>query len=67
MTEPHEHALTGGNVSASVVRVGDTVRKPAGPRTAAVEAFSSYLNAAGFSGAPKTLGRDELADTCWST
>jgi hypothetical protein len=60
MTEPHEHELTGGNVSAGVVRVGDTVRKPAGPHTAAVEAFLSYLNAAGFSGAPRTLGRDEL-------
>ena len=52
--------LTGGNVSDGVVRVDDTVRKPAGPHTAAVEAFLSYLNAAGFSGAPKALGRDEL-------
>jgi Ser/Thr protein kinase RdoA (MazF antagonist) len=60
MTSPQEHVLTGGNVSAAVVRVGDTVRKPAGPHTAAVEAFLSYLNAAGFSGAPRTLGRDEL-------
>jgi Phosphotransferase enzyme family len=60
VTEPQEHALTGGNVSAGVVRVGDTVRKPSGPHTAAVEAFLSYLNAAGFSGAPETLGRDEL-------
>ena len=60
MTEPQEHVLAGGNVSAGVVRVGNTVRKPAGPHTAAVEAFLSYLNAAGFSGAPKTLGRDEL-------
>ena len=60
MTEPQEHVLSGGNVSAGVVRVGNTVRKPAGLHTAAVEAFLSYLNAAGFSGAPKTLGRDEL-------
>ena len=60
MTQPQEHLLTGGNVSRGVVRVGGTVRKPAGPHTAAVEAFLSYLNAAGFSGAPKTLGRDEL-------
>jgi Phosphotransferase enzyme family len=59
VTEPQEHVLTGGNVSAGVVRVGDTVRKPAGPHTASVEAFLSYLNAAGFAGAPKTLGRDE--------
>jgi hypothetical protein len=59
VTEPQEHVLTGGNVSGSVVRVGNTVRKSAGPHTAAVEAFLSYLNAAGFSGAPQTLGRDE--------
>jgi len=59
MTEPEEHALTGGNVSTGVVRIGDTVRKPAGPQTAAVEAFLSYLNAAGFAGAPRTLGRDD--------
>jgi Ser/Thr protein kinase RdoA (MazF antagonist) len=60
VTERAEHVLTGGNVSTGVVRIGDTVRKPAGPHTAAVEAFLSYLNAAGFSGAPKTLGRDDL-------
>ena len=60
MTDPQEHVLTGGNVSERVVRVGDTLRKPAGPHTAAVEAYLSFLNAAGFSGAPKTLGRDEL-------
>jgi len=60
VTEPHEQVLTGGNVSAGVVRVGNTVRKPAGPHTGAVEAFLSYLNAAGFPAAPKTLGRDDL-------
>src|SRR5271165_5931282 len=59
MTEPEEHVLTGGNVSDVVVRVGDTVRKPAGPQTPAVEAFLAYLNDSGFSGAPRTLGRDE--------
>ena len=53
-----EERLTGGNVS-DVVRVGQTVRKPAGPHTAAVEAFLRHLEAAGFVGAPRTLGRDE--------
>lgn len=53
-----EQRLTGGNVS-DVVRVGQTVRKPAGPHTPAVEAFLRHLEAAGFSGAPRTLGRDE--------
>jgi Phosphotransferase enzyme family len=59
MAKPLEEELAGGNVSDSVVRIGDTVRKPAGPHTASVEGFLSYLHTAGFSGAPRTLGRDE--------
>ena len=42
-----------------VVRVGDTVRKPAGKQTLAVDAFLHYLNDAGFAGTPRSLGRDE--------
>jgi Ser/Thr protein kinase RdoA (MazF antagonist) len=53
-----EVPLAGGNVSASVVRVGATVRKPACESTAAVEALLSHLAAVGFTGAPQTLGRD---------
>jgi Ser/Thr protein kinase RdoA (MazF antagonist) len=56
---PGEQVLAGGNVSAAVVRVGQTVRKPAGPQTPAVEAFLIHLNSAGFEGAPRTLGRDD--------
>jgi hypothetical protein len=59
VTEAEEHVLVGGNVSDVVVRVGDTVRKPGLAQTPAVETFLSYLNAAGYSGAPRTLGRDE--------
>jgi Ser/Thr protein kinase RdoA (MazF antagonist) len=59
MTEAEEHVLAGGNVADVVVRIGDTVRKPGLPQTPAVEAFLSYLNDAGFSGAPRTLGRDQ--------
>lgn len=59
MTEPEEQVLAGGNMADVVVRVGDTVRKPAGAQTADVEAFLSYLNDIGFAGAPRTLGRDE--------
>ena len=33
---PDEQPLTGGNVAAGVVRVGDTVRRPSGPWTPAV-------------------------------
>ena len=53
-----EHALDGGNVAAGVVRVGDTVRKPAGFWTPAVEALLSHLWRVGFTGAPRPLGRD---------
>jgi hypothetical protein len=55
-----EEPLLGGNASTGVVRVGDTVRRPAGPHTAAVHALLSYLRAAGFEGAPQPLGIDEL-------
>jgi Ser/Thr protein kinase RdoA (MazF antagonist) len=54
-----EQALAGGNVAAGVVRVGDTVRKPAGFWTPAVEALLAFLGARGFSGAPRPLGRDD--------
>ncbi len=54
-----EHILAGGNVSGAVVRVGDTVRKPSGPWTPAVDALLSHLGAAGFAGAPRPLGRDD--------
>jgi hypothetical protein len=59
VTDSEEQVLTGGNVSDLVVRIGDTVRKPGLPQTPAVEALLSYLNDAGFAGAPQTLGRDE--------
>jgi Ser/Thr protein kinase RdoA (MazF antagonist) len=59
MEPEQEQVLEGGNVAAAVVRVGATVRKPAGPWTAAVEAFLAHLSAAGFTGAPRTLGRDD--------
>ena len=55
-----EEPLPGGNVSTGVVRVGDTVRRPAGPHTAAVHALLSHLHAVGFEGAPQPLGIDEL-------
>jgi Ser/Thr protein kinase RdoA (MazF antagonist) len=54
-----EHRLTGGNVANQVVRIGETVRKPATDATAGVEAFLKHLHDVGFTGAPRTLGRDE--------
>lgn len=54
-----EMPLIGGNMSSGVVRVGDTVRRPAGPWTPAVHALLGHLHAAGFHGAPRPLGLDE--------
>jgi hypothetical protein len=54
-----EIPLRGGNMSSGVVRVGDTVRRPAGPWTAAVHALLDHLHAVGFRGAPRPLGLDE--------
>jgi len=57
--QPQETPLTGGNVSESVVRVGDTVRKPGSESAGAVEALLRHLADAGFESAPRALGRDE--------
>jgi len=54
-----EVPLRGGNVSAGVVRVGNTVRRPSGPWSASVHHFLSHLNAVGYDGAPRTLGFDD--------
>ena len=60
MSPSVEHVLEGGNVADLVVRVGSTVRKPAGVETAAVEALLGHFAEVGFRGAPRSLGRDEL-------
>jgi Ser/Thr protein kinase RdoA (MazF antagonist) len=54
-----EEPLTGGNVTAGVIRAGDTVRRPAGPWTDAVDALLTHLHAVGFTAAPRPLGRDD--------
>lgn len=54
-----EEVLTGGNVTARVVRIGATVRKPSLVQTAGVEAVLTHLAERQFEGAPHTLGRDE--------
>jgi hypothetical protein len=54
-----EIPLAGGNVSDGVVRVGDTVRRPAGPWTPAVHALLAHLHEVGFHAAPRPLGLDE--------
>jgi len=48
----------GGNFSQAV-RVGDTVRRRAGPWTPAVQSLLAHLEAVGFTAAPRSLGLDE--------
>ncbi|MCK1817681.1 phosphotransferase [Streptomyces sp. XM4011] len=59
MSDHEEVPLSGGNVSAGVVRVGNTVRRPAGFWTPAVHALLDHLHGAGFTAAPRPLGLDE--------
>jgi len=53
-----EIPLAGGDVTEGVVRVGGTVRRPAGPHSPLVHALLAHLEAAGFEGAPRFLGID---------
>ena len=48
----------GGNLSAAI-KVGDTVRRRAGPWTPAVHALLDHLHRVGFDAAPEPLGMDE--------
>ena len=48
----------GGNLSQAV-RVGDTVRRRAGPWTPTVQSLLAHLEAVGFTAAPRSLGFDE--------
>ena len=50
--------LSGGNSAASVVRRGDTVRKPATPYDTATTALLDCLTEAGVMGVPRALGID---------
>lgn len=56
---PDAEPLSGGNVATAVVRVGDTVRKPAGPQTPAVHALLEHLREVGLRGAPRSFGVDD--------
>jgi tRNA A-37 threonylcarbamoyl transferase component Bud32 len=55
--EPDEEPLSGGNASASVVRIGDTVRKPWLPTTERVVAYMLALRDRGID-VPEPHGRD---------
>jgi hypothetical protein len=53
-----EERLDGGNTGGAV-RVGETVRRPAGPWTPAVHALLLHLARNGFPGSPRPLGVDD--------
>jgi serine/threonine protein kinase len=54
-----EIALSGGRVTQGVVRVGDTVRRPATANSDFVRRLLRHLAARGFGGAPAFLGTDD--------
>jgi tRNA A-37 threonylcarbamoyl transferase component Bud32 len=54
-----EVPLEGGMLTAGVVRIGDTVRRPIGPHSARVHEVLRSLEAAGFEEAPRFLGIDQ--------
>ena len=50
--------LSGGSTTV-VVRIGDTVRRPAGVWTPAAHAVLKHLASVGFTGSPRVLGFDD--------
>ncbi|WP_431898872.1 aminoglycoside phosphotransferase family protein [Nonomuraea sp. bgisy101] len=56
---PAEVPLTGGRITAGVVHVADTVRRPATATSAFVAQLLTHLEQCQFAGAPRYLGRDE--------
>jgi len=55
----HALPLSGGNVNASVVRIGDTVRRNTSAHSGAARAVLMQLEAVGFDNAPRFLGIDD--------
>jgi hypothetical protein len=55
-----EVVLGGGRLSAGVVRIGETVRRPSSSGSPFTAALLLHLDRAGFDGVPRYLGRDEL-------
>lgn len=54
----NEILLSGGNVNAGVVRVGDTVRRATTPASPTIHRLLLHLEAKGFAGSPRFLGMD---------
>ena len=60
LDEPPPIDLPAGDVTEGIVRIGDTVRRPHKSQSYAVAAYLDHLEAVGFAGAPRFLGRDDL-------
>jgi len=59
MATPDEVPLTGGRLTAGVVRIGDTVRRPCSPASPFVAALLTHFEQQGFTGAPRFRGVDQ--------
>ena len=53
-----EVPLAGGRITKGVVRIGDSVRRPAKPVSGAIGCLLRHLENQGFGGAPRYLGAD---------
>lgn len=62
----NEVALAGGRTTAGVVRVGETIRRPPGSNAGFVRSLLRHLESAGFDGAPRYLGIDEIGRETYS-
>jgi aminoglycoside phosphotransferase (APT) family kinase protein len=58
VTEVPQHLSGGLANQGQVVRIGDTVRRPAGPHSETVTNLLDHLRTSGFDAAPLVLGRD---------
>jgi hypothetical protein len=54
-----EVPLTGGRLTAGVVRVAETVRRPIGPHSGFAHRLFEHLEVVGFTAAPRLLGIDD--------
>jgi len=61
-----EESLPGGNQTAGVVRVADTVRRPAQPWSPAIRELLDHLDATVPGIAPRSLGQDDLGRDVFS-
>ncbi|MGI3228755.1 phosphotransferase family protein [Streptomyces sp. GTA36] len=65
-TVEKEVALTGGRLTPGVVKVGDTVRRPASCSSPFVAELLCHLDGQGFTGAPRYLGSDAVGRDVFS-